>query len=242
MKIRTIKDAWIVTFVVTGVACVIVTSTILMVYPPEDWPFELTISFVLTVTIASPVTYFMSRQLLTNWELSAELTRLVNRDRLTDVATRDYFFARMAAAPQAYGVSLMVDIDHFKMVNDTYGHLAGDKVIREVATLMKSAVNPDDIVARFGGEEFVVFLHDHDQSTGHIVAERMRFAIAERPIQYQGITLNVTVSIGCSLKATCDGIEAAIQASDAALYRAKAAGRNRTVFAEVGQKDLRLTG
>ncbi len=230
MKITTNRQVWGVVAVVDTIGAAIVVSAILAFYPPELWPFELAISLTLTFGIATPITYFMAQQLRKIAALSDELQRLVNRDRLTDVATRNYFFARMEQAPGAYGISLMIDIDHFKRVNDTHGHFAGDQVIKDVASILGRTVRSDDIVARFGGEEFVVFLYDQDTEAGFRVAERMRAAIASETISFEGIRLNVTVSIGGSLKQACDGIEQAIQEADEALYRAKREGRNRTIF------------
>ncbi|MFQ1699838.1 GGDEF domain-containing protein [Loktanella agnita] len=179
---------------------------------------------------AFPSSFILFNEIRKNEKLTGTLQRLVDRDRLTDIATRDFFFARMAEAPDAYGVSLMVDIDHFKRINDTYGHMAGDAVIKAVATLLRDSVRPEDIVARFGGEEFMIFLHDHSADAGFHVAERMRQTVADAQISHGDLIVSVTVSIGGGLKEACADISGAIQHADLALYQAKNDGRNRTVF------------
>ncbi|MEM8539667.1 MAG: GGDEF domain-containing protein, partial [Pseudomonadota bacterium] len=154
MKINSHKQLWLVVMAINGFASLIVLIAILALYPPEQWRNELVIGLSLTLLIATPAAYFMAQQIRRNTQLTDELQRLVDRDRLTDVGTRDFFFNAMEEAPDAYGVSLMIDIDHFKGVNDFHGHLAGDEVIKSVAQLLKKTVREQDIVARFGGEEF----------------------------------------------------------------------------------------
>lgn len=198
-------------------------------YDPAMREIVRTKAAITTLAVSFPLLYFIMLQMLKNSRLSEELQRLVDRDRLTDVATRDFFFSRMAEAPDAYGVSLMVDIDYFKRINDTYGHLAGDEVIKEVAGLLRDSVRPEDIVARFGGEEFIIFLHDHGADAGFRVAERMRIAVSERRMVFDDIKVSVTVSIGCGLKEACAEISQAIHDADVALYEAKNSGRNRTI-------------
>lgn len=126
----------------------------------------------------------------------------------------------------------MIDIDFFKQVNDDYGHLAGDAVISRVATILRRNTRAEDIVCRFGGEEFVVFLSEKDSVDGFEVAERMRRSIAEDIVEFDGQDLKVTVSIGGSLKERLADVTLAIQQADEALYRAKSGGRNRTIFAD----------
>ncbi len=186
---------------------------------------------IIVSAISLPIAWAIGEVIRKNQLLTDELSALVNRDRLTNVATRDYFFAQMNAAPNAYGVSLMIDIDKFKSINDTYGHFSGDAVIRHVATLIKNMIRAEDIVCRFGGEEFIVFLYDQDRASGVEVAERMREAIAADPVSPQHHRISVTVSIGGSLKDRLSDVDEAIQRADDALYRAKSGGRNRTVFA-----------
>ncbi|WP_159453087.1 GGDEF domain-containing protein [Pseudooctadecabacter jejudonensis] len=185
--------------------------------------------FVTSIT-AFPFCCFVWAQVRYNILLGLELRNLVERDRLTDVATRDYFFSKLKSRPDSYGVSLMVDIDHFKSVNDTYGHLAGDDVIVAVADVMRDTVRENDIVCRFGGEEFVVFLDRADKAAGAKIAERIRADVAARVTQTGVGPVRVTVSVGGSLKEELENIEQTIQRADEALYQAKSLGRNRTVM------------
>ncbi len=189
---------------------------------------------IIVSAIAVPTAWVVGEMIRKNHLLTQELYRLVNHDRLTNVATRAFFFTKMQEAPDAYGVSLMVDIDNFKKINDTYGHLTGDAVIHYVATQLSKMVRANDIVCRFGGEEFIVFLYDQDCAGGEEVAERMRKAIAMDPVYFQDHAVSVTVSIGGSLKERLNDVTEAIQRADDALYRAKSAGRNRIVFAYEG--------
>lgn len=212
----------------TMIGCTIVSCTIMLLYDRADWPWELAISNVLTIVLTMSMTFFIGTKLEHIRALTHELRRLVERDRLTDVATRDFFFDRLEMDRQAYGVSLMVDIDHFKRVNDAHGHLAGDDVIANVARVLRAQVGERDIVCRFGGEEFVVFLHEASGQDGWAIAERMRGEIERATTQTREGPIQVTVSVGGSLKQQVEDIEDAIRRADQCLYRAKEMGRNRT--------------
>jgi len=232
IRIETTAQVWRLTVVLGLLGALIVTCASMLLYDPERRAFELMVKLSFVCCIGTPIVYIMAVQLHRNHLMQVELQRLIDRDRLTDVATRDRFFDSMADEPEAWGVSLMIDVDHFKDVNDTYGHLAGDQVLKAIASEMKKIVRDEDILARFGGEEFVVFLHHADVETGYRVAERMRNAIAERSMTLEGEAVTVTVSIGGSLKDAGDPVKRALREADDALYRAKDEGRNRTVFAE----------
>ncbi|WP_420860761.1 GGDEF domain-containing protein [Algirhabdus cladophorae] len=212
------------------------------VFDPEILPQTMRGTTIITICVSVPICYFVGSKIRQNTLLSDELERIVNRDRLTDVATRDYFFDRMNAAPEAYGVSLMIDIDHFKNVNDTYGHIAGDKVIREVADVLKENTRSKDIVCRFGGEEFVIFLDEAGLAEGHEVAEQIRSNVQANTTPSEGDNIKVTVSIGGSLKDAARDLDESIKLADAALYRAKEAGRNQTVFPPRADRRENATG
>ncbi|MDV7144184.1 GGDEF domain-containing protein [Tropicimonas sp. TH_r6] len=228
--IRKRSDVWLVTFGITATTSTVAFPIIFWITSVEDRWHDIPISMGLTISMSIFFGWMMSRQVYKNFELAQQLSQLLEKDRLTDVATRDFFFMRMKEAPDAYGLSLMVDIDHFKSVNDTYGHLAGDAVIRHVAHILQSNCRKEDIVCRFGGEEFVVFLYGVGPANGYDAAERIRKVVEKAVTQHDEVDLRVTVSIGGSLKERTDQIDRAVKQADEALYKAKELGRNRSIM------------
>ena len=166
---------------------------------------------------------------------NAELDRIARSDPLTGLANRrhlDEQLAVHAASADRHHHELsvaVVDIDNFKTVNDTFGHGAGDIVLQEVARRLAASARVEDVVGRWGGEEFVVILPHCGVEGAAVVAERIREAVAGTPVRCDdGVTIPVTVSIGC----TGGGDGRLIERADAALYTAKKAGRNITVVVE----------
>jgi diguanylate cyclase (GGDEF)-like protein len=162
------------------------------------------------------------------------LQNQATRDPLTSIYNRRYFetevkkqITKLTQERKPYSV-LMIDADHFKNINDTYGHKIGDKVLIELATKVEKELREKDIVARFGGEEFVVFLPEINSAQAIRVADRLRESIAsiivytdaKKPVKF-------TVSIGVSSSEVSNNIDILIKASDKALYKAKQGGRNR---------------
>lgn len=154
------------------------------------------------------------------------LTGVANRRALIDALGRD--LAHAVRQHQAYAL-LLLDVDHFKGVNDTYGHLAGDAVLRHVAQLLHARVRTQDLVGRYGGEEFLVLLPGTSAQGAQHLAEQMREHVALTPCLWQGQALTVTLSIGVCTCACCTESDQGIliEAADRALYRAKQGGRNR---------------
>jgi diguanylate cyclase (GGDEF)-like protein len=160
------------------------------------------------------------------------------RDPMTGLYNRSYFLDQIGALRCRHGAQgiglavLMLDVDHFKGINDRYGHLAGDAVLREVATVLREATRPEDLVARYGGEEFVVALPVSAPDLATERAERIRASQAARRILAGGEEIRVSVSIGLAFGAPGrlrDELTL-IETADQALYRAKSAGRNRVAF------------
>jgi diguanylate cyclase (GGDEF)-like protein len=176
----------------------------------------------------------------------ASLRKLAETDPLTNLLNRRAFMDAAADAMRYYQrynrsiATLIVDIDHFKRVNDHHGHAAGDAVIRRIGELIAQTLRETDKVARFGGEEFVVLLREVSEHDAHELAERIRLVIAESRIPFDGKELGVTVSIGCAAITSHDrDVEELIERADRALYSAKSAGRNciRLAASPAGRKD-----
>ena len=169
-------------------------------------------------------------------QLIDALCELSHRDPLTGLANRRYFVEALdqevdrVTRAGDMALLLMIDIDHFKSVNDTHGHGAGDRVIQAVAQRLQDSVRPMDTVARYGGEEFAVILPSCQPGFGAQVAERIRAGVAMTPVVLDnGELLRVTVSCGGAYAPQWLRFHAAawIERADAQLYRAKAGGRNR---------------
>ena len=164
-------------------------------------------------------------------ERTEELEQLAFRDGQTGIANRRGFIAAFRDVPagQRHGL-LLVDIDHFKAINDNFGHAAGDAVIIGIAARIAGAIGPDNVCARWGGDEFIVLLHDSAPQSLRAIAAGVMAAIDERPIVLpDGVARKVTVSLGACLVEPGDTIEMAAEMADAALYMAKGAGRNTVV-------------
>lgn len=149
-------------------------------------------------------------------------------DPLTGALNRRGFERRLNATPAQRGVLLYADLDHFKSINDTLGHDAGDKVLLQTADTMRETLRRCDILGRFGGEEFVIFLPDLTQAEGAAVANRLRRSLSD------AVTLThrkLTVSIGATCLSSTTDFADALSRADKALYRAKSNGRNRVEYA-----------
>jgi len=133
---------------------------------------------------------------------------------------------------------LLCDIDHFKSINDRFGHPFGDQVLRQVAERLGKNVRVVDLAARYGGEEFVVLLEDSDRAGAQMMAERLRKQVESLRLQHQNEMVGVTISIGLAVyPADSEMMQTLIDCADQALYQAKAGGRNRTVtWASLQQK------
>jgi two-component system, cell cycle response regulator len=164
------------------------------------------------------------------------LTEIWNRGAILEALNREVWRARREGS--SLGV-LMGDLDHFKSVNDTYGHLAGDCVLREVARRMRTNTRPYDSLGRYGGEEFLILLPGCGGSETREKAERLRYAITRDPVDTPAGALKVTMSFGGVSTGDWprDSANQILQMADLALYRAKTEGRNRAVMAGVAEHE-----
>jgi diguanylate cyclase (GGDEF)-like protein len=153
------------------------------------------------------------------------LTELPNRRGFDLLAAQAMHEARREPKPLT---ALLLDLDHFKVLNDTYGHLAGDQVLIGFARDLESCLRHSDIVCRWGGEEFIVLLKDTDGKTGLMIAEKIRQHVEQQRYAYNSQALHVTVSIGLTTQQPDDTLHSLLSRADHAMYRAKQTGRNRT--------------
>jgi diguanylate cyclase (GGDEF)-like protein len=173
-------------------------------------------------------------------DAQAALERQATHDHLTGLWNRGMIFGQLGLAlerarrEQKPIAVIMVDIDKFKEFNDRHGHTVGDQILKTVAARIRGVLRPYDGMGRYGGEEFLLVIEGCDAVVTHDVAERAREAVAATPIEAGILRLNATVSLGVAWQdrapASTDGL---VDAADQALYRAKAAGRNRVEYAVI---------
>ncbi len=190
------------------------------------------VSFVISVRLERDHRrLFKTREVLAT--KNAALEELALRDPLTQLFNRRYFMEALSHEMRlvkrdhrAVGLG-MIDVDHFKTINDELGHAAGDLVLKDVALVMLDVLRGSDIVARYGGEEFLVALDGCDLDHARLAAERLGRAVELRT--FSGVPWKVTVSIGVTVIRDGDTEETLIKRADTLLYRAKEAGRNRVL-------------
>jgi diguanylate cyclase (GGDEF)-like protein len=174
---------------------------------------------------------------LEEFSITDSLTGLYNRSHLMETLAGEVARSRRHYHPFTL---LMMDIDHFKSYNDTYGHLAGDEVLRRTGLLLKESIRNCDYAARYGGEEFIVILPETGPENGVETAERIRNQIAEKEMGSDGTPLKVTVSVGvASFPKDGDDPHSLMKRADVALYEAKRRGRNRVVLSGEARKKKR---
>lgn len=191
---------------------------------------ELSLQTTFAGQVGLSVANIRLREALRSQSIKDPLTGMYNRRFLTEIMDRE--IRRAVRAEQALGI-LMLDLDHFKRFNDTYGHEAGDTILKETAAFLSRSIRVEDTVCRFGGEEFVVILPTADMNAAHARGERIRSKLREVTVLHQGQSLGmITVSVGvAALPQHGTSSKELLEAADAALYRAKREGRDRVVDA-----------
>lgn len=201
----------------------IAISAALVLRPPEEWRYSYLISGIAGLAALYIVSLLISRlgQRQQQQATTDALTGIANRHLLADLLTHHY---RRAVAQQRNFAVILIDIDHFKTINDSLGHPVGDQVLMDVATTIAQNIRGADQVGRWGGDEFLVLLIDTDMLAARQVAERIRTALAQH---VAGRAARATVSIGVHSYQTGQSIEEILACADKALYAAKQAGRDQ---------------
>jgi diguanylate cyclase (GGDEF)-like protein len=166
-----------------------------------------------------------------------QLAELATRDPLTGVFNRRQFIANAESELQRTRRTgspftlLLMDADHFKSINDRFGHMAGDEVLKSLVLQIAGQLRRNDLLARYGGEELVVLLVDTTLEEGLVMAERLRDHVEASLVLFDGANIRVTVSIGAAEASREEGLDELLMRADTALYEAKSQGRNRVVAA-----------
>ncbi|MET0846023.1 MAG: GGDEF domain-containing protein [Pseudomonas sp.] len=179
-------------------------------------------------TLLFPIRNALLYRAATQSALRDPLTGTGNRIAMDQTLQREIEMSRRHLMPLSL---LMLDIDHFKNVNDNYGHSAGDDVLKAVAAAIKNQLRNVDMVFRFGGEEFLILLSNTNREAAAMVGERLRFAAQAQNYKADGNMVELTVSLGCSTLLPGESAESLLRRADSALYVAKREGRNRLAMA-----------
>ena len=226
---------------------------IVVIRRPSWWSAQHTL-MVLAVALASTVGALIralrlgrrvKRQAVLLQQSEEQFRHLASHDGLTKLPNRNAILKALStslesARPKRGVCVAIVDLDHFKHVNDSCGHLAGDEVLRQAAVRLSSSIRVTDAIGRYGGEEFLIVLRDVDRELGVERCELIRSAIGSEPISFDDHTLRITCSIGLAYTEADGAVPTVLIAcADEALYKAKTAGRNRV---ELFSHELAMSG
>ena len=233
----------VIQYAISAVNCPHLPIEKLEAFAEEAW-FEATIKPLCSV---GETTYLLwqERDITRAYAREQDLKRLSETDELTGVLNRRAFMHILQEgfdrAPQPALSCLMVDIDHFKEINDQVGHLSGDEVISHVAHICQQQIRSSDALGRLGGEEFGIMLDHTSAIQAYDIAERIRHSIADTPCQVDGKTIYPTVSIGIAeADATTQDIRALLVQADKAMYYSKHTGRNQVTLYHDNLPDMKI--
>lgn len=200
----------------------------------ERYQYALTAVGMLLLALSTIATIYVRQALIAEASVRRELQRRASTDALTGLPNRRSFIHALersidrAAGDETRKLSIAIfDIDHFKQINDRFGHPAGDEVIKEVANRAHASLRKRDLVGRIGGEEFAIIFPQADLGTASLVCERLRQAIADRPVVHEAALIPFTASFGIAGFKPGDSIDRLMARADGALYEAKTGGRNQ---------------
>ena len=235
IRIHTHRDVWLFTAAVSLIATIAAELCVagLYVFAGSE-AFHLRNAIIMCATmpalIAVPITYFVARMSLSLAETQSELKRLAETDPLTLLPNRRSFFQAAEAVLQTGqppASLLVIDADHFKELNDSYGHAVGDQALIVIADILRNNFRSDDLICRVGGEEFAVLLPGMDVQQAETLAQRVVTKVAANPISEPGAIIEFSVSCGLADTSTSMDLQVLFKAADDAMYLAKKQGRNR---------------
>ncbi len=207
---------------ISGLVSLLVVKSMLF---PGYATIDIVDAFFFIITLNFAIALFV--MILVAERSERKLLFLANTDPLTGVKNRRFFFQAMPAVPDPADAAMLLDIDHFKSINDRFGHAVGDTVLQEVAKRIGGSIRGGDVLARYGGEEFIIFLPGAGLEKAGMIGERIRDAVSVTEVDCGSLRVGVTISIGIATSGDmrCD-LQALAEMADRALYRAKTEGRN----------------
>jgi diguanylate cyclase len=239
-QVRTGADVWRFTAVISGVVLLGSIGLRFTVLPMDLATRTLLPGSAMALVLAAPIAWFVGQRMREVARLGARLEHALHHDMLTGVHTRLSFYQRAGAMNGGTCAVIVTDIDNFKGFNDRYGHFAGDRALRQFAAMLTANCRKGDIVARFGGEEFVIVLRDAGPDEGFAVADRLAERVRTSTICHGAHILHLTASFGVAALPPGGDMDTAIQQADRALYRAKHAGRDRAYLYDPGRDNVAI--
>lgn len=220
------------------VACLVITHVFVHVAIPADFPESrellITLGYILSligsIGVGTPFSLMVSKSLLQAHQLQLHIVSMSLTDHLTGLPNRAAVLGKIEVAIAVglkhgkTGTALFVDLDHFKKINDTYGHAGGDAALRHAADIMRTTLGPNAVMGRFGGEEFVCFIEDSADAPA--IAAQIIMALRESTVRYGDQTIAVKASIGLANTDGSGNVEHLLSQADEALYIAKSSGRD----------------
>lgn len=210
------------------------TLVLYAIFFSERLWLDLILTAIITVLVAYPISYVFLSKTATVAKLATELDRAATTDFLTELCNRRNFMQQAGAligeADVSAGVVLFIDVDHFKLINDRFGHAEGDRVLVLVAEAIRQSVRVDDICARIGGEEFAVFMPGADLPLARTVCERIALSCRLVGCTAHIEELSTTVSIGVAMHRPQQSLDEVVREADFLLYKAKRDGRDRVMY------------
>ena len=228
LRLKNTNQVRVFTLVTTVFATVMSVAINYVLQPPVLFQATLHTSIIIPMMITAPVSYYIGQKVLEVHMLTQLLEHALNHDNLTGACSRANFFQLVAELPEDEAkVIVVADIDHFKLVNDRYGHQVGDRALKQFAASLVRNCREDDIVARFGGEEFVILLRDTSLDHGIATAQRLCEQVRRKVLRVGGHEIELTASFGVAEVGRLHKIDVTLHRADLAAYRAKREGRNR---------------
>lgn len=236
LKVSDKKSIIYQTIVITIISCMLSAYMSFFIRILFSMPVNISdiiITFAIPLIVTPILIYIILEQSHQLYHSKKQIEDLVNKDCLTQIYNKRYFetFAEEIFHSGKKCAIILIDIDDFKVINDKYGHLAGDFVMKETAAIIKSELRETDIVARIGGDEFAVICANADSGYGRDIAERIRKKVEKTKMQYMSNIISITISVGCvSNEDTQYTLDEYIRNADNALYKSKGNGKNKVTF------------